>query len=185
MAGISGFPTNIDVTLGAAWAGRFGLDPSDIVNLNNVDADDWSEDGTLTINTTTNRLALRFSHLTTQDFVDIKIINGGSAFFTVEVQINLTTGQANNGTKYTFLDMFDDTQTNINVNHNFTPGYLSNFLSVQTDYNPSFFSAIEDADAGFELLPTGIASLEAFGTPTIAAVPEGGDVSKHSMLIVF
>ena len=185
MAGISGFPTNIDVTLGAAWAGRFGMDPSDVVSLTNVDADDWSEDGTLTINTTTNRLALRFSHATTQDFVDIKIINGGTAFFTVEVQVNLTTGQANNGTQYTFLDIFSDTQTNVNVNHNFTPGYMNNFLSVQTDYNPSFFSAIE-AGAAPSIDPTGIATAEAFGTTNVGyALQSTGITSEEAFPNVF
>lgn len=160
---IAGFPDEINVTLGDAWAGRFGMDPNDVLLLQKVSGQDkWSEDGTTTFHTTNNRLMIGFGHGSV-DFIDLYVINWTTGAFTIEVQINLTTGQANNGTIYNFKDIFDDTQTSINIQHNFGPTFMSNFTGYQTDFNPSFFKAIEDADAPI-VLPGDVGAYTVGGT---------------------
>ena len=69
--GLSGFPTFIQVTLGSAWAGVNGLDPGDTIELEQVSSGVYSEDGTDTPNTSTNRIKIVFTSAGIADQVNV------------------------------------------------------------------------------------------------------------------
>jgi hypothetical protein len=63
---LSGFPRSpnyISVTIGAAWLPASNLSEDEVVNLYQASSHEWTEDGTLIGNPTTNRLKLRYHNL--------------------------------------------------------------------------------------------------------------------------
>ena len=58
----SGFPDDIEVTLGSGWKGYNGLNTNDVITLTHVDGTDyWTEDGTNTADVNDNRIRIEFS----------------------------------------------------------------------------------------------------------------------------
>jgi len=126
--GLSGFPTFIQVTLGSAWAGVNGLDPSDTIELEQVSSGVYSEDGTDTPNTSTNRIKIVFTSAGIADQVNVygAATTGWDSAAAVDASFSPT------DSTYNFLDLFSASSLSASLK---TP-----WMSGTGDYNPNVFS---------------------------------------------
>lgn len=113
---LAGFPDQIEIVIGNTWTALATVSEDETLVLNKVSGQDiWSEDGTLTPNLTTNRLALEFYHSVaatyTKGLFGVSGVPTNSTTFIstisrTSVNIGLGTTQGGDG-DYIFLEAWD------------------------------------------------------------------------------
>lgn len=135
----SGFPDAIEVTLGTAWTGQGGLDPTDVIVLYKVSGQTYyTEDGSNTAGPS-NRLKLLPQGLVSFNRAQATWYVANSSAWGVLGFASVS------GATYTFLDVWSGTLTGSWWNTGYGAGFLSQLTPA---YNPEVFSLIREAVLG-------------------------------------
>ncbi len=134
------FPSAIDVVLGSNWDGTNGLDPTDAIRLHwaSIAGDEriYTEDGTLTPNTSTNRIYLTLTSTAPHPFG--AAVGGAWDYGTtgspdVRWAAGVSFSQYTYTGDYTFGELWAATVT--------SAGSVGYFITGTPDYNPGIFAS--------------------------------------------
>jgi hypothetical protein len=136
---MNGFPTVLRVTLGNAWNGTDGLSTSTVLDLiKAVDTSTqvvYSEDGTQTYASGTNRIMLTMTANSSFNGFSVHCASTGTSSFQQHIGVTTTTGT---GSVYTFKDIFS------NATPNFFSAFKTSYFSyAPTNLNAQVFSTME------------------------------------------
>lgn len=187
---LTNFPSAIQVTLGSKWNNTWGLNENDVIVLNKVAGQDkWTEDGTDTPDSSTNRFRFTPSdpsgprvviHGAYQNVTYVSSLSTSVTTTSWYKELQLDTPGTGN---YTFLDIFSGTaaetwsQTVTHEFYSYVSDYDVHVFKAMAEYVPVItgicpISATTTTTAVADVIVTGSCAI--VGTTTVTGVSTGG-----------